>query len=275
MSEILALPDISRKEFLVLRDYLHQSFGLELRDGKERLVIARLSKFVKAGNFVSFEQYIRHVQTDPTGDRLTDLIDAMTTNHTSFMREPEHFRFFLGTVLPELGRRSSVSVWSAACSTGEEPYSLLFSVADAQQSSAISDVRITATDISTRVLRNAKEAIFTMEKVRALPPGWLQKFFQAPDKIAATAQVKAEWRSKIEFQRYNLMHALPFRKLFSAIFCRNVMIYFDKPTQSSVVKRLSAALEPGGYLMVGHSESLTGLDHSLQYVKPAIYRKAL
>jgi len=268
-----AAPEITRKEFTALRDLLHGTFGLDLREGKERLVTARLSKYLRSGGFATFDQYLRHVQADRSGDKLTELVDAMTTNHTSFLREPEHFRFLASVIVPELRKRSSITVWSAASSTGEEPYSILFSLDDALQGGSRPDVRIVGTDISTRVLRTAQQGLYVAEKLKYLPPAWLPKYFQSQDRGKTSWQVRPEWRAKVEFRRLNLMEPLPVRGSYPVIFCRNVMIYFDKATQSAVVRKLASALEPGGYLLVGHSESLTGLDHSLQYVRPAVYRR--
>lgn len=268
-----AIPDITPKEFAALRQLLHGTFGLDLRDGKERLVMARLSKYLRSGGFTSFDQYLRHVQADRSGEKLTELVDAMTTNHTSFLREPEHFRFLATVVLPELRKRQSMTIWSAASSTGEEPYSILFSLDDALQSGARPDFRVVGTDISTKVLRAAQQGIYSAEKLRTLPATWPSRYFQPVDRDKTAWQVRPEWRAKIEFRRLNLMEALSVRGPYPLIFCRNVMIYFDKDTQGSVVRKLASVLEPGGYLFVGHSESLTGLDHSLEYVRPAIYRR--
>lgn len=268
-----SVPDLTRKEFLDLREYLHKNVGIELRDGKERLVMARLSKFVRSGGYSSFANYFRSVQADPTGDKLTELVDAMTTNHTSFLREPEHFRLLTTSVLDEFRRRSVLRIWSAACSTGEEPWSILFSLEDALPRPVGPDVRITATDISGRVLRASQEGIYAAERLAGVPPSWLAKYFVARDRAKSAWQVRPEYRSKCEFRKLNLIQPFPYTNAFQVIFCRNVMIYFNKQTQADLVRRLEAALEPGGYLMVGHSESLTGLDHPLQYVKPAVYRR--
>ncbi len=268
-----AIPDITPKEFAALRSLVHGTFGLDLRDGKERLATARLSKFLRSGGFSNFDQYLKVVQSDRSGERLIELVDAMTTNHTSFLREPEHFRFLVSVVVPELRRRSTLTVWSAASSTGEEPYSILFSLDDALQNGPRPEIRVVGSDISTKVLRMAREGIYTNEKLRHLPPSWLTKYFQPADRTKSTFQVRQEWRARTEFRRVNLTESLASKGTYPVIFCRNVMIYFDKRTQGEVVRKLEGALEPGGYLLVGHSESLTGLDHSLQYVRPAIYRR--
>jgi chemotaxis protein methyltransferase CheR len=235
--------------------------------------MARLSKFVRSGGHSSFDQYFKFVQADVTGDKLTELVDAMTTNHTSFLREPEHFRFLTTTVLEEYRRRPVIKIWSAACSTGEEPWSILFSLEEACPRPAWPDVRIMATDISGRVLRTSQEGVYTAERLAGVPPSWLTKYFVARDRTKSAWQVRPEYRSRCDFRKVNLIQPFSTFSTFQVIFCRNVMIYFNKQTQSDLVNRLATALEPGGYLMVGHSESLTGLDHSLEYVKPAIYRR--
>ena len=269
----LCIPEIRPGEFTQIRDFAHATFGLDLHQGKERLVSARLGKHLLAGGFKSFDEYFRHVQKDNTGQSLIALINALTTNHTSFLREAEHFRFLTGTVLPEMAKgRTSLRIWSAACSTGEEVYTLLFSCLDAQSTSKIPTVRLVGTDISTRVLGIAREATYGADRIAQLPQPWVTRFLKKvpPDRY----RVRDEVRSLAEFNRLNLTERLPDSYRFPVIFCRNVMIYFNKQTQSQLVKRLAERLEPGGYLFVGHAESLTGLEHGLRYIRPAVYRKA-
>lgn len=269
-----ALPQIKPKEFLTLRTFAHETFGLDLRDGNEALVAARLGKFLRAGGFASFEQYLCHVKSDQSGDSLSDMIDALTTNHTRFLREAEHFRFLTGLMRTEFRNRKSVRVWSAASSTGEEPWSILFTLLDSFYSGNGAEPRVIATDISTRVLRVARQGVYSAEKIGVLPENWVQRYFQPVDKRRAEFRVRSELRPRIDFRRLNLVQPLPAMMRYPVIFCRNVLIYFDKQMQASLVRRLADALEPGGYLLVGHSESLTGLDHPLSYVCPAVYRKA-
>lgn len=267
-------PEISAREFALIKSFAYETFGLDLRDGKEKLVSARLGKHMRAGGFKNFEEYLKHVRVDKSGAAITTLIDALTTNHTSFLREQEHFRFLKSDVLPALKGRSRVTVWSAASSTGEEPYSILFTLVSELCSGAGPDVRVLASDISTRVLQTGKAGVYAADRVAGLPPEWLTRFFvRTRDGGSSTYTVKPEFRSRIEFRRVNLMERLPAGESFPVIFCRNVMIYFNKATQTDLVNRLSACLEPGGYLFVGHAESLTGIAHRLKYVKPAIYQK--
>ncbi len=263
-------------EFEKIRKLAYDTFGLDLRTGKETLVSTRLSKQIRERGFRSFEDYYQHVVGDSTGESLIQLIDALTTNHTSFFREPAHFEFLKRTALPEWARRGTpLNIWSAACSTGEEPYTIAMCVLEELGASAAGRVRILATDISTRVLEKAGQAIYPADRVDGIPGHQLRKYWlRGEGDWNGHYRAKKEVRALVEFRRLNLMESLPQIGPFPVIFCRNVMIYFDKPTQQRVVQRLAGRLEPGGYLLTGHSESLTGIDHGLQYVQPAVYRKA-
>ena len=272
MSDLIdnGVPEIRPKEFAQVRELAQSAFGLDLRIGKERLVSARLGKHLRSGGFRNFEEYLRFVRADGSGEALLALIDALTTNHTSFLREPEHFRFLETRVLPAL-ERPSVTLWSAACSTGEEPYSLLFTALEARRT--VRDVRVIATDISTRVLRVAQQGIYASDRIATLPPAWVQKYFDRhAGREPGMWRVKPQYRALVEFRRLNLMETLPPSFSFPVVFCRNVLIYFNRDTQEGVVNRLVRTLEPGGYLFTGHAESLTGINHPLTYVRPAVYQ---
>lgn len=277
-SELAAtfVPRLSSREFDQIRRLAYDQFGLELREGKEQLVSARLAKLMRGLKLTSFQQYYDYLLADRTGDALTAMIDALTTNHTSFFREPAHFDFLRSTVLPQLQRRNQMAVWSAACSTGEEPYSIAFCLLQyfAQQPPTPS-IRILATDISTRVLAGARRAAYPEERFAGLPVQELRPFLmRGTDDWKGWFRVKKQVRDLVEFRRFNLMDTFSQIGLFPVIFCRNVMIYFDRTTQESLVNRLADCLEPGGYLLIGHAESLNRINHRLQYVQPAVYRKA-
>lgn len=267
------LPELKPSEFEMIRELAFRSFGLELRSGKERLVASRLGKQLRAGGFRSFRQYYERVKSDGSGELLVALIDALTTNHTTFLREPAHFDYLRQLLCTEYRTRSRIDIWSAASATGEEPYTLLFTGLSCTDRPTAADVRVLASDISTRALSVARKGIFSRERVAGLPADWLTRFFEKTDPPQDCLQVRAQVRSRVTFQRINLIEPLPVNGLFQIIFCRNVMIYFNKITQAEVVARLSAKLEPGGYLFTGHSESLSGIDHQLQYIRPAVYRK--
>jgi len=262
------------REFEAIRRLAYEKFGLDLRKGKEELVAARLGKRMREGGFRSFEEYYRHVVQDQSGAALIGMIDALATNHTSFLREAAHFEFLRERVLPGLRERARVELWSAACSTGEEPYTLAFSLCEAWGLEAFRRVRILATDISTKVLAAAQKAVYPAERFQAFPPTWLRQFLLRGDgRWKGWYRVKPELRSQVEFARLNLVEPFAHSRPFAAIFCRNVMIYFDKATQEVLVNRLAESLEPGGHLFIGHAESLSGVRHGLTYIQPAVYRK--
>jgi chemotaxis protein methyltransferase CheR len=262
------------REFEAIRRLAYDKFGLDLRKGKEELVAARLGKRMRQTGFESFEKYYQHVVGDPSGEALVGMIDALATNHTSFLREAAHFDFLRQSVLPDLQGRPRIELWSAACSTGEEPYTLAFTLCDQLGTAAFRKVRILATDISTKALAAAKNGVYPGERFAAFRPEWLHRFLlRGEGRWEGWYRVKPEVRGQVEFARLNLIEPFSQRLLFPVIFCRNVMIYFDKATQEAVVNRLAACLEPGGYLFIGHAESLTGVQHDLAYVRPAIYRK--
>jgi chemotaxis protein methyltransferase CheR len=261
---------IAAHEFEQIQQLARQTFGLDLKKGKEQLVSARLSRLVRAGGFRSFREYYRHVISDVTGEALAATIDALATNHTSFMREPDHFEFLRQRVAPSLAGRQPVEIWSAACATGEEVWSLAFTMSEALPGRRI---RVIGTDISRKALAAAGRAVYSSERCASLPPTWASRYFTAERSNPGMLRVRPEFRSMAVFSRLNLMDALPATRRFPVIFCRNVMIYFDARTQQEVARKLAACLEPGGYLFVGHAESLGRFSHSLEYVQPAVYRK--
>ena len=257
-------------EFEQIRQLAHRTFGLDLRSGKEELVSARLQRLLRAEGFRSFQEYYRHVLEDRTGIALAAMVDALATNHTAFLRERDHFDF-LGEHAAELAEgRSSLEVWSAACSTGEEVWTLVCLLNDALPRHRI---HITATDISNKALRIAANAEYAAERCQELPRAWLTRYFTAQGRSPASYQVAPAFRAQVTFRRVNLVERLVTPQRYAVIFCRNVMIYFDRQTQEQVVRKLADCIEPGGYLFVGHAEGLTGIEHTLQYVRPAIYRK--
>ncbi len=264
------LPRLSSREFEEIRQLAYRAFGLDLKPGKEEMVSARLWRLLGAGNFRSFHEYARHVATEPTGAALATLIDALATNHTTFLREREHFEFFKQRLIPGLARRGLAEIWCAACSTGEEVYTLACVWNDVAPEQRL---RIVASDISNKALRRAQAGEYSTEACAPLPAAWLRRYFEPVQRPDLRYQVSARLRSQVEYKRINLMDQLPWRRQFPAIFCRNVMIYFDRQTQQDVVRRIADCLEPGGYLFTGHAESLAGITHSLEYIQPALYRK--
>jgi chemotaxis protein methyltransferase CheR len=260
-------------EFRQIADLAYERFGLDLKRGKEALVAARLGKKLRKLGFATFAEYHRHVLADSTGDALIELIDALTTNHTSFLRERAHFEFLARAANEEFREVANLRVWSAACSSGEEPYSIAMCLADALAKPSPRQFSIRATDISTRVLNTAQRGVYPVTRFADVPEPWRRAYLlRGQGASEGFYKVKPALAQHIEFDRLNLIEPFPQRGLFHVIFCRNVMMYFDKPTQQDIVQRLNACLERGGYLFVGHSESLTGVEHALHYVRPATYR---
>jgi chemotaxis protein methyltransferase CheR len=263
-------PALGARDFEQIRQLAHGTFGLDLKPGKEELVSARLRRLLRKGGFRTFQDYYRHVLADNSGAALAAMIDALATNHTAFLREPEHFKFLRAEVLPGLASRDSVEVWCAACSTGEEVWTLAMILNEAFPQRRIS---IVASDISNKALEAAQTAEYAAERCQGIPAAWLARYFVQGKNPVKTYSVAPRTRAQASFRRVNLVENISWGRLFPVIFCRNVMIYFDRETQEQVVGRLAAALEPGGYLFVGHAESLTRISHSLDYVRPAVYRK--
>lgn len=271
-----ALPtecEITPKQFARVAQVLHEHAGIRMREGKEGLVRARLAKRLRLLGLPDFEAYLDFVEQEPSRREFAEMIDALTTNKTSFLREASHFDFLRDSVFPTL--TGPVRIWSAGCSSGEEPYTLAMLCHDSFADIATRDVRILATDLSHRVLATAKAGAYPAETMSDVPAVWLQKYWSR----ARDAQGRDVWeagkslRRLVHFAKLNLMERWPMQGPFDVILCRNVMIYFDKATQQQLIDRYWALLRPGGYLFVGHSESLTGLTHHFRYVQPAAYVK--
>lgn len=272
----LELRDI---EFEKISRLVHEQCGINLHDGKKELVKARLGKRLREGNFRSFKEYYQHVTSDAGTDELISMIDSLSTNLTYFFREESHFHALSRIVAAfvqeaRAGQRpAKLRLWSAGCSTGEEPYSLAMTMRESCGDAPV-EIQIVATDISTRVLATAVKGIFTKEKLKNVPPATIRRYFQIGSGASeGLYRIKPEIRGMVQFSRFNLMAVPPSTFVFDIIFCRNVLIYFDKETQGALIKRFYQCLNRGGYFFAGHSESLTGLDHDFKYLEPSIYRK--
>ena len=250
--------------------------GITLHDGKRALIVARLHKVLKAGGFRSFSDYVHHVETDRTGHELSVLIDAISTNHTSFFREDEHFRYLAQSVAAPLAASDHpVRVWCAACSTGQEPVSLAITLMDALPAAQHSRMRLLASDISTRALKTAAAGVYPLRVIDGLPQPVLKQYFERGlGADEGKVRIRAQVRRAIEYRRLNLIEIDSLNETFDVVFCRNVMIYFDKTVQQRVVSMIERHLAPGGYLFIAHSESLNGLVHELKWMAPAVYRRA-
>jgi chemotaxis protein methyltransferase CheR len=275
--------ELTDTEYQTIANFVHKESGINLLDGKKELIRARLTKRISQLEMKNFKTYFQYVMSDKTGDELVFLLDALATNLTSFWREPQHFDFMAKTFIPELeakrrrpgGGGPRMRIWSAACSSGEEPYTIAMVVLEKSPYFASGgDFRILATDLSTKVLNIAKRGQYGPESVKTIPMTTLGRFMTRQEVDRGHIYVvKPEVRRIISFRRFNLMDAMPFKGPMDLIFCRNVMIYFDRETIATLVDKFHNLLEMGGYLFIGHSESLSGLTHKFQYVAPCIYRR--
>jgi len=262
-------------EFLCRLVYQHSR--INLGPDKRALVSARVAKRLRSLKIGSYHEYCHWLKTEAGDEELGHLVDVMSTNHTNFFREEKHFQWLRATLLPQWRARqaegASFRAWSAACSSGEEPYTL--AIVLAEFFGATGPWTIDATDISTCVLAKAKQAVYDAERVAPVPDDLLRKYFQrGVGKWQGHFRVKDSLRERLTLHHLNLFQpAYPFRHRFNVIFCRNVMIYFDRPTQETLVAKLTEQLEPGGYLLVGHSESLSSVRHSLRQLQPTVYLK--
>jgi chemotaxis protein methyltransferase CheR len=263
-------------EFHEISEYIKENYGVNLQ--KKRLLIeGRLGFYISSLGFDNYHDYFKYVKDDPTHQELANLLNRLTTNHTFFMREEKHFEFYRDQVLPwvntELGD-TDLRAWSAGCSSGQEPYTLsIFTLNYLSEKRKKMDSVILATDISESALAYAREGVYPEDELNTLPEAWRDKWF---DRINEHSfRVNKTLRANVAYKRLNLLDPFDVRKPFHIIICRNVMIYFDNQTRTRLVAKFHDALKPGGYLFIGHSESLSTLDNAFDYVKPSIYRKPL
>lgn len=261
---------IERVEFDRISRFAYDKFGVLLGPGKEELVTARLAPKLRKLGLPNFAAYLSHVERDPSGLALLEMIDALTTNHTSFFREEQHFKFLTGPALEGIKSAATPVIWSAACSSGEEPYSILMWLNE-YAGAVGARFRVLATDISTKVLAAAQRGEYPAERLSGIPKPFQMKYFSSQGDGFV---VRPEVRARVEFRRLNLVEPMvSVTQKFPVIFCRNVMIYFDAKTQERLIAQLAERLLPGGYLFVGHSESLSSLNQPLKYIQPAVYRQ--
>jgi len=279
-TSILKTLSLGEKDFRRVSDVIYRHCGINLHDGKKGLVQSRLSKLVRQSRFDSFTEYIDYILSTEGKREFIVAVDALSTNLTFFFREKQHFDFVKKKFLPDLiarkGRESNrrIRAWSAACSSGEEPYSLAVTLTETFEHEPGWDIKILATDISTRILEKAKMGTYDQQRIEPLTPQQKQRFLTLNRaKGQKEYQVRENLKKMIRFRHLNLMDSWPFQGPFDMIFARNVMIYFDKPTQAALVNRFWQCLDGGGLLCIGHSESLTGIDHKFRYVQPATYMK--
>ena len=260
---------ITDNELLGFSRLMMQAAGIMLPSTKKALVSARLSLRLQALGLSSYTAYLAHLQRD--GAERQRAIDLLTTNETYFFREPRHFAFLGERILAQYDAQRPFRVWSAASSSGEEPYSVAMLLAERL---GTRPWEVLGSDISTRVLEQARAGVYPMERAEKIPPPYLKRYcLKGVGAHAGSFSIAPSLRQHVTFREVNLNATLPDLGLFDLILLRNVMIYFDQPTKRQVCQRLAALLRPGGHLFVGHSESLNGLDCALRMVQPAVYRK--
>ncbi len=275
-----AAAELSRKDYELFRALVYRESGISLGDEKMQLVKGRLAKRIRNGDFKSFGQYYEHVVNDTSGEELSQLLDAISTNTTHLFREANHFDFLREIVEKWASAKKrdadgkTLRIWSAACSSGEEPYSIAMVAHRVLRQVPGLSVKILATDISTRMLARARAGRYRIEAAEKVPADLCKTYFrQVQDANQPTIEAVPEIRQTITFSRFNLMDpTFPFKKGFNVIFCRNVMIYFDSATQETLVNKFAMHLHPGGHLLIGHSESLNRIKQPLTYLRPTIYQ---
>jgi chemotaxis protein methyltransferase CheR len=271
---------LSGKDFSRLSSFIYEQCGIKMPPAKKTMLEARLQKRLRALSFSSFSDYCEYLfSSEGLRNELVMMVDLVTTNKTDFFREPDHFVYLVNSVLPEwmskTGGRRPFNIWSAGCSTGEEPYTLSMVLSEASASMDGFAYQIMATDISTRVLEKARKAVYDEDRIDPIPMQYRRKYLlRSKDRSSPLVRIVPELRSKVRFSRLNFMDGdFGFREQLDVIFCRNVIIYFDRKTQEQLLNKFHGHLRPGGWIFMGHSETLNGLDVPLVQVHPTVYRK--
>lgn len=270
--------EISDKDFKVLSDFIEKTIGIKISPSKKVMIQSRLFHRLKNLNFTDYKQYIDYVLNSQNAEEeLVLMINAITTNKTDFFRETDHFRFLEGVVLPDFvsKQKKNVKIWSAGCSSGEEPYTISMVMEEfcSKNPGKISNYKITGTDISTKVLDKAYHAVYPIETVDNLDLSIKKKYFKKNTEKKLVI-VKENIRNHVAFKRLNFMDEdFSMSEVYDIIFCRNVLIYFNKETQENVIRKFLRYLAPDGYLFLGHSETILSMDLPLKSCAPAVYRR--
>jgi chemotaxis protein methyltransferase CheR len=268
----------SEEDFNSLRTLVRKHTGISLSDAKRELVYGRLSRRLRALGIDSFRDYRNLLTADPEGQEMVEFCNAITTNLTSFFRESHHFDYLREQVLLALGTRppgQRLRIWSAGCSTGEEPYSIAMTVRESLPQASRHDIRILATDLDSDVLSRGRTGVYAEDRIKGMSRARLSSFFREQiDGGLVRWTVTADLRELITFKQLNLMHELPMRGPFDVIFCRNVVIYFDKDTQRDLFRRFAQLQRPGDVLFLGHSESMFKVSEAYTLVGRTIYRRS-
>lgn len=267
---------MTEEEFLRIVRFLKGRYGIDM-SRKKPIVQGRLENYIRTSGYKSYTDYMNAMDKDVTGNLEKKLVNLLSTNHTFFMREPEHFAYMRQVVLPWLKKREEknkdLRIWCGASSTGEEPYTLAMILVDFfGLEHGAWDTKVLATDISTDVLQHAVNGMYSVEQVEALPENWKRRFFRKvmnQDVYTVTDELKKE----VIFRKFNLMEPFPFRKKMHVVFLRNVMIYFDEKTKRELVQKIYDVMEPGGYLFIGQTETIDKTYSKFELVQPSVYRK--
>ena len=272
--------ELTDADFSRVSKVVYEHCGINLGAEKRALVQSRLAKLVRANNFTNYKDYLDYVLRNQSNLDFTHFIDRLSTNLTSFFREKRHFDYLRETLIPSLSSKATLAsprirCWSAGCSSGQEPYTLSITFSEVLSAKRRSDVKILATDISTRMVAAAKAGIYSSGQLEGMDLSIKKKYFKSVSTGESVSQfsVCGDLRKMLVFKQLNLMAAWPISTKLDFIFCRNVMIYFDSSTQERLVNRFYDVLAPGGVLFIGHSESLSGSKHNFKYVEPTIYQK--
>lgn len=267
----MSQPTLSDQEFKQFQSMIHGIAGISMSDAKKPLVSGRLAKRIRQRGLGSYGEYFRLISERGESTELQVAVDLLTTNETYFFREPKHFDFLRQQILPKARRGSPFRVWSAACSSGEEPYTIAMTLADGLGDEAW---EVVASDLSTRVLERAGSGHYAMERAEKIPRPYLTQYcLKGIGSQEGTFLVSRKLRERVKFMQLNLNDTLPRLGEFDVIFLRNVMIYFEMETKRQVVSRLLPMLKPGGYFIVSHSENLNGVTDALKAISPSIYQK--
>lgn len=271
---------LSDEEFKKLSEFIYHEYGIKMPPVKKIMLQSRLQKRLRELNIPNFKDYVEYVFSKEGQDNeVIHMIDVVSTNKTDFFREPVHFDFLSGEFIPEFMNETHgkgyLKVWSAGCSSGEEPYTIAITLAECKEKHPGLEYSILGTDISSRILKNAIEAIYKENRIEGLPLNLKRKYFlKSKDRTNPTVRVIADLRRRVSFGRLNFMdHSFAVNETFDVIFCRNVLIYFDRETQEKVINKLCTKLRHNGVFFLGHSESITSMQVPLKQIKPTIFRK--
>lgn len=274
-------PALNEKQFKHIASYIESTVGIKMPIEKKLMMQSRLNSRLKALNYSNFDDYINFVfsKTPNAESELVKLVDAMTTNLTEFFREPAHFDYLTDVVLPQYAKqdRTNIKLWSVGCSSGQEPYTLSIVMSEylRKNQNSIRDFSVLASDVSTRVLKKGINAVYEIDTVTNLPLDLKKRYFlKGKNQFHNEVRVKPELRKHVKFMHLNVMNEdFGFRDTMQIIFCRNMLIYFDKPTQENVINKFLRYLEPGGYLFLGHSETIFGMDLPFKSVAPTVFQR--